>query len=61
MPSHTTGTREEYQAARDALAKLEAEQGERNEEIVAKRRERPWVPIEKDYEFYTEDGKKTLA
>ena len=61
MPSHATGTREEYQAARDELAKLEAEQGERNEEIVAKRRELPWVPIEKEYEFDTEDGKKTLA
>jgi predicted dithiol-disulfide oxidoreductase (DUF899 family) len=61
MPSHTTGTREEYQAARDELAKLEAEQATRDEEIVAKRRELPWVPIEKEYVFDTEDGKKTLA
>jgi predicted dithiol-disulfide oxidoreductase (DUF899 family) len=61
MTEHATATREEYQAARDELAKLEAEQGERNEEIVAKRRELPWVPIEKEYEFDTEDGKKTLA
>ena len=30
---HKTGTREEWQAARDELAKLEAEQAERNEEI----------------------------
>jgi predicted dithiol-disulfide oxidoreductase (DUF899 family) len=61
MPSHTTGTREEYQAARDELAKLEAEQAKRDEEIVARRRELPWVPIEKEYVFDTEDGKKTLA
>jgi predicted dithiol-disulfide oxidoreductase (DUF899 family) len=61
MPSHTTGTREDYQAARDELAKLEAEHAARNEEIVAKRRELPWVPIEKEYVFDTEDGKKTLA
>src|ERR1044071_1074849 len=61
MPSHTKATREEYQAARDELAKLEAEQAKRNEEIVAKRRELPWVPIEKEYVFDTEDGKKTLA
>jgi predicted dithiol-disulfide oxidoreductase (DUF899 family) len=61
MPPHATGTREEYQAARDELAKLEAEQATRNEEIVAKRRELPWMPIEKDYEFDTEDGKKTLS
>ena len=61
MPSHTTGTREEYQAARDELAKLEAEQATRNAEVVAKRRELPWVPIEKEYVFDTEDGKKTLV
>jgi predicted dithiol-disulfide oxidoreductase (DUF899 family) len=55
------GTREEWQAARDRLAKLEAEQAERNEEIIRKRRELPWVPVEKEYELDTEDGKKTLA
>ena len=61
MPEHDTGTREEWQAARDELAKLEAEQAERNEEIKKKRLELPWVPVEKEYEFDTEDGKKTLA
>jgi predicted dithiol-disulfide oxidoreductase (DUF899 family) len=43
---HKTGTREEWAAARDELAKLEAEQAERNREIKTKRRELPWVPIE---------------
>jgi predicted dithiol-disulfide oxidoreductase (DUF899 family) len=61
MPEHKTGTREEWQAARDELAKLEAEQTQKNEEITAKRRELPWVPVEKEYVFDTEDGKKTLA
>jgi predicted dithiol-disulfide oxidoreductase (DUF899 family) len=61
MPEHQVGTREEWQAARDELAKLESEHAERNEEIKKKRRELPWVPVEKDYEFDTEDGKKTLA
>ena len=61
MPEHTIGTREEWQAARDELAKLEAEQAERNEEIKQKRLALPWVPVEKEYEFDTEDGKKTLA
>src|SRR6476620_9473981 len=60
MPEHTMGTREEWQAARDELAKLESEQAERNEEIKRKRLELPWVPVEKEYEFDTEDGKKTL-
>src|SRR5881227_3310927 len=61
MPKHTTGTREEWQAARQELAKLEAEAAERNEEIKRKRLELPWVPVEKDYAFDTEEGKKTLA
>src|SRR5947208_14123451 len=61
MPEQTIGTREEWQAARDELAKLEAEQAERNQEIKKKRLELPWVPVEKEYEFDTEDGKKTLA
>lgn len=61
MTEHATGTREEWQAARDELAKLEGEQAKRDEEIAAKRRELPWVALENDYEFDTEDGKKTLA
>ncbi|HET7449816.1 MAG TPA: DUF899 family protein [Gaiellaceae bacterium] len=61
MPEHTIGTREEWQAARDELAKLEGEQAKREEEITTKRRELPWVPVEKDYEFDTSEGKKTLA
>jgi predicted dithiol-disulfide oxidoreductase (DUF899 family) len=61
MPDHKTASREEWQAARDELARLEAEQAERNEEIKRKRLELPWVPVEKEYELDTEDGKKTLA
>src|SRR5213596_3193341 len=61
MPEHAIGTHDEWQAARDELAKLEAEQAERNEKIKRKRRELPWVPVEKLYEFDTENGKKTLA
>src|SRR6187401_1012222 len=61
MPEHTIGTREEWQAAREELAKLEAEQAERNEEVKRKRLDLPWVPVEKEYEFDTEVGEKTLA
>jgi len=61
MPEHRIGTRDEWQAARNELAKLEGEHAQRNEEIKQKRRELPWVPVEKEYEFDTEDGKKTLA
>ena len=61
MPEHKIGTREEWQAARNELAELEAEQAKRGEEINRKRRELPWVPVEKDYQFDTEAGKKQLA
>ena len=61
MPEHKIGTRDEWQTARDELAKLEAEQAERNEEIKRKRLDLPWVPIEKEYVFRTEDGEKTLT
>jgi predicted dithiol-disulfide oxidoreductase (DUF899 family) len=61
MPDHRVGTREEWQAARDELAKLEAEHTELGNKAAEKRRELPWVPVEKEYEFDTQDGKKTLA
>jgi len=61
MTEHRIGTREEWQAARDELAKLEAEYAERNEEIKKRRLALPWVPVEKKYEFDTEHGKTTLA
>ena len=61
MAEHRIGTREEWQAAREDLAKLEKEQAERNEEVRKKRLELPWVAVEKEYEFDTEEGTKTLA
>ncbi len=61
MPEHHVGTREEWQAAREELAKLEGEQARLNEEVKKKRLELPWVPVEREYEFDTEHGKKTLG
>ena len=61
MLDHKIANRQEWQAARAELAELEAEQARRNEELKRKRRELPWVAVEKEYEFDTEDGKKTLA
>ena len=58
---HRVGTREEWQAERAELAKLEAEQSQRNEEVVKRRRDLPWVPVEKEYRLDAEDGKKSLA
>jgi predicted dithiol-disulfide oxidoreductase (DUF899 family) len=61
MPEHRIGTREQWQAARDDLAKLEAEHAERNREITGKRLDLPWVQVEKEYVFDSEDGPRTLA
>src|SRR5919205_2767559 len=61
MTEHKVGTREEWQAARDELAQLEAEHAELGRKAAEKRRELPWVPVEKEYTFDTADGKKTLA
>src|SRR3954464_14171294 len=61
MPEHTIGTREEWQAARDELAKLEAEHAQLDQKVTEQRRQLPWVPVEKEYRFDTEDGEKTLA
>jgi predicted dithiol-disulfide oxidoreductase (DUF899 family) len=60
MTEHKMGTHEEWQAARDALLEREKELTRRNDELARERRELPWVPIEKDYSFDTEDGAKTL-
>src|SRR3954471_3138697 len=54
------GTQNEWQAARDELRKLEDEHAERSEELAKKRKELPWVPVEKEYTFETEEGEKTL-
>jgi predicted dithiol-disulfide oxidoreductase (DUF899 family) len=61
MSDHKTATREDWQTARDELAKLEAEHAELTQKVTDQRRQLPWVPVEKEYEFDTEEGKKTLA
>ena len=61
MDDFNIGTREEWQAARNALAELEAEHAALGQRVTEQRRQLPWVPVEKEYVFDTEDGKKTLA
>jgi predicted dithiol-disulfide oxidoreductase (DUF899 family) len=61
MVEHRIGSREEWRAARDELAKLEAEHAELGRRVSEQRRELPWVEVEKEYRFDTEDGQKTLA
>ena len=61
MTEHRVGTQEEWQAARDELLKDEKELTRRGDDLSRRRRELPWVPVEKDYRFDTEAGTKTLA
>jgi predicted dithiol-disulfide oxidoreductase (DUF899 family) len=61
MTEHKVGTREEWQAAREELLKAEKEHAERSEELAKQRQELPWVPVEKEYTFDTDAGKKMLA
>jgi predicted dithiol-disulfide oxidoreductase (DUF899 family) len=60
MTNHKVGTPEEWQAARDELLAEEKELTRRNDELAKKRRELPWVPVEKEYSFETDGGTKTL-
>jgi predicted dithiol-disulfide oxidoreductase (DUF899 family) len=61
MTEHRIGTQEEWQAERDELLKEEKELTRRNDELTRKRRGLPWVAVEEDYRFETEDGGKSLA
>jgi predicted dithiol-disulfide oxidoreductase (DUF899 family) len=61
MTDRTIGTRAEWLAARREL--LEAEKGHmrRGDELARRRRELPWVRVEKDYVFETDRGTTSLA
>jgi predicted dithiol-disulfide oxidoreductase (DUF899 family) len=61
MTEHKVGTREEWLAARKELLEREKELTRRSDELARERQELPWVPVEKEYRFETNDGTKTLA
>jgi predicted dithiol-disulfide oxidoreductase (DUF899 family) len=61
MTQHTTGTREEWLAARLELLDAEKELTRRSDEVARQRQELPWVRIEKDYRFETDEGSASLA
>ncbi|HEV8248685.1 MAG TPA: DUF899 domain-containing protein [Gaiellaceae bacterium] len=61
MTSHTTATREEWLAARRELLDAEKELTRRSDELARQRQELPWVRIEKDYRFETDEGAASLA
>ena len=61
MTKHKTGTREEWRAARLDLLKAEKEHTRRGDELARRRQDLPWVRIEKDYRFETDEGDASLA
>src|ERR1043165_79784 len=57
---HITGTREEWLAARLELLRAEKELTRRSDELARRRQELPWVRIDKEYRFDTDDGTASL-
>jgi predicted dithiol-disulfide oxidoreductase (DUF899 family) len=60
MTDHRTGTREEWLAARLELLEAEKELTRRSDVLAQQRQALPWVRIEKEYVFDTDQGKQSL-
>ena len=58
---HKTGTRDKWLAARMKLLNAEKELTRLSDQIAKQRQELPWVKIDKQYEFETDEGKVSLA
>ena len=61
MTKHPTGTREEWLAARLRLLKEEKELTRRSDDLARQRQELPWVRIDKEYRFETDEGNASLG
>jgi predicted dithiol-disulfide oxidoreductase (DUF899 family) len=61
MTKHMTGTRKEWLAARLDLLEAEKELTRRSDALARRRRELPWVRIDKEYRFETDQGSALLA
>jgi predicted dithiol-disulfide oxidoreductase (DUF899 family) len=61
MSTHRTGTRQEWLSARLALLDAEKELTRRSDELAQRRRELPWVRIDKAYRFDTDEGRASLS
>src|SRR5881409_3121422 len=58
---HQIGSREQWLTARLELLKEEKELTRRGDELARRRQELPWVRIEKDYRFETDEGRASLT
>src|SRR5260370_1335806 len=61
MTNHKTGTREEWLAARLELLDAEKALTRRSDEVARARQQLPWVRVDKDYFFETDEGTASLA
>src|SRR5919197_4986933 len=61
MTDHKMGTREEWLAARLELLKAEKDLTRRSDELAQWRQNLPWVRIDKEYRFETDEGTASLA
>jgi predicted dithiol-disulfide oxidoreductase (DUF899 family) len=61
MTEHRTGTRKEWRDERLALLEAEKELTRRSDELAKRRQALPWVRVDKEYRFDTEEGSASLA
>jgi predicted dithiol-disulfide oxidoreductase (DUF899 family) len=61
VTNHRIGTRKEWLAARLELLKAEKDLTRLNDDVTRRRRELPWVRLDKSYTFDTEGGEASLA
>jgi predicted dithiol-disulfide oxidoreductase (DUF899 family) len=61
MTTHRTGTRDQWRAARIELLEAEKEHTRRGDELARRRQELPWVRMDKEYRFETDEGSGSLA
>jgi predicted dithiol-disulfide oxidoreductase (DUF899 family) len=61
MTKHRIGTRKEWLASRLELLEVEKDLTQRSDEVARRRQELPWVAVDKDYRFETDEGSASLA
>ena len=61
MTDHKVVSQQEWQDLRADLLHREKEHTRAGDELARQRRELPWVAVEKEYRFDTDDGTRTLA
>ena len=61
MTTHKTGTRNEWLAQRLELLKMEKELTRQSDEVALRRQELPWVRVDKEYRFDTDEGEASLG